>query len=265
MAFSNAKHEPRREEGGPPEQVEPSGRALGLPDGDWRSVLDRELSARLASFAAGIAHEARNQIFAVTATLDAFEARFSDATQTPPHFAVMRDDLQRLTALMHGLAEFGHPTAPALAFGHVGHALADALSAVRPSAERKMLLLSAQLDDPRATAWFDRERLKVAVRSLLEHAIRRSPEAEAIELTVTRADGEEGLITVSVADHGPALGPEHLERMFEPFFSPNRAARGLDLALAKRIVEQHGGSVRAANRHGSGLCLAILIPGSGNE
>jgi two-component system sensor histidine kinase HydH len=262
MAFSNAKREPRREEG-PTEQLEPSGGAVGLPDSDWRSVLDRELSAGLARFAAGIAHEARNQIFAVTATLDAFEARFSDATQTPPHFAVMRDDLQRLTALMHGLAEFGHPTAPALAFGHVGHALSDALSAARPSAERKKLVLSAQLDEPRATAWFDRERLSVAARSLLEHAIRRSPEAAAIELCVTRGDGEEGLVTVTVTDQGPALGPEQLDRVFEPFFSANRAARGLDLALAKRIVEQHGGGVRAANRDRTGLCLALVIPGSG--
>ena len=262
MAFSNAKREPRREEGSA-EQLEPSSGVAGLLESDWRSVLDRELSAALASFAAGIAHEARNQIFAVTATLDAFEARFSAAAQAPPHFAVMRDDLQRLTALMHGLAEFGHPTAPVLAFGHVGHALSDALAAVRPSAQRKKLVLSAQLDDPRATAWFDRERLSLAVRSLLEHAIRRSPEAEAIELCVTRGDGEEGLLTVSVADHGPALDAEHLERVFEPFFSPNRAARGLEVALAKRIVEQHGGSVRAANRGRAGLCLALLIPGSG--
>jgi signal transduction histidine kinase len=225
--------------------------------------MDRELSAALATFAAGVAHEARNQIFAVTATLDAFEARFSGPEQRPPHFGVMRDDLQRLTTLMRSLAEFGHPSAPVLAFGHVGDAAADALARARPSAERKKIELELTLRDERATAWFDRERLSLCLSSLLEHAIRRSPNASAIELSVARGPGEEGLVTVSIEDRGPTLATEHLERIFEPFFSPNRAARGLDLALAKRIAEQHGGSMHAKNRESSGMCLSLVVPGSG--
>ncbi len=230
---------------------------------DLRRAERAELSEALASFAAGIAHEARNQIFALTATLDAFEARFSNETETPPHFAVMRDELQRLTALMHGLAELGHPTAPVLALGHVRDALRDALSAARPSAERKQLELSTHLDDPRATAWFDRGRLSLALRYLLEHAIRRSPDGGTLELSITRGEGKDALITVAIEDRGPALVAEHLERIFEPFFLPNRAARGLELALAERIIEQHGGSARALSPPWpSGLCLSVLIPGS---
>jgi signal transduction histidine kinase len=257
---------PPRDHLGVPHPADPAGSGndgLGLESG-WRTVMDRELSAALGSFAAGVAHEARNQIFAVTATLDAFEARFPDAAQRPPHFGVMREDLQRLTTLMHSLAEFGHPSAPVLAFGHVRSAASDALAAVQPSAEKKNLALHCRLDDDRATAFFDRERLGVGLRSLLEHAIRRSPVGSSIELTAARGAGEEGLITVAIQDQGPALPPAHLERIFEPFFSPNRAVRGLDLALAKRIVEQHGGSVLASNRGKTGICLALLIPGSGS-
>jgi signal transduction histidine kinase len=258
MPSSNAPRDSASRESFP-DQLEPPNGALG----DWRTVVDREISTALAGFAAGVAHEARNQIFAVTATLDAFEARFSEAAERPPHLGVMREDLQRLTALMRSLAEFGQPSAPVLAFGHVGDAVSDALVAARPSAERKQLELVAKLGDPRATAFFDRTRLSLGLRSLIEHAIRRSPEASTIELSVTRGPGEEGLVTVAIEDQGPELERAHLDRIFEPFFSPNRAAKGLDLALAKRIVEQHGGSVQAKNRRGAGVLLALLIPGSG--
>jgi len=253
----------------PPRRSSGGGESLGehveanLPDADWRTVMDRELSAALASFAAGVAHEARNQIFAVTATLDAFEARFSGSEHRPPHFGVMRDDLQRLTTLMRSLAEFGHPSPPLLAFGDVSDAAADALARARPSAEHKRIELKSNFHDTRATAWFDRERLSLGIANLLEHAIRRSAEAAVVELSVARGAGEEGLVTVSIEDRGPTLAAEHLERIFEPFFSPNRAARGLDLALAKRIVEQHGGSMHARDRDGAGLCLALVLPGSG--
>jgi signal transduction histidine kinase len=262
MPSSNAPHNPPLAASGA-NSTEPANVALGLPESDWRTVVDRELSAALASFAAGVAHEARNQIFAVTATLDALEARFKESSERPPHFGVMREDLQRLTTLMHGLAEFGHPSAPVLAFGQIKAAALDALSATRPSAERKKVELHSELEDERATAWFDRERLSLALRNLLEHAVRRSPEAEPVKLTISRGDGEEGLVTVTIVDNGPALGSAHLERFFEPFFSPNRAARGLDLALAKRIIEQHGGSLRAQNRGALGLRLEVLVPGSG--
>src|SRR5450432_275291 len=262
MPSSNAPRDARPQAHSAPEPDSVSG-ALG-PESDWRTVMDRQLSAALGSFAAGVAHEARNQIFAVTATLDAFEARFPEAEERPPHLGVMRDDLQRLTTLMRDLAEFAHPSAPALAFGHVSGAISDAASAAQPSAERKHVALDCQLGDERATAFFDRQRLSLALKNLLEHAIRRSPEASTVELSVTRSAGEEGLLTVAVEDFGPALAPEHLERIFEPFFSPNRAVRGLDLALAKRIVEQHGGSVHAKNRGATGICLALLIPGSGS-
>jgi signal transduction histidine kinase len=260
MPSSNAPRDPRREES-PAREPDAGSGALGL-ESDWRAVMDRELSAALGSFAAGVAHEARNQIFAVTATLDAFEARFPDAAERPPHFNVMRDDLQRLTTLMRDLAEFGHPRAPVLAYGHVGSAVSDAVSAAQASAERKNVALDCQLGDERATAFFDRERLSLGLRNLLEHAIRRSPAASSVELTVTRGASEEGLLRIAVEDLGPTLIPEHLERIFEPFYAPNRAARGLELALAKRIVEQHGGSVHANNRGGAGICLTLLIPGS---
>jgi signal transduction histidine kinase len=175
----------------------------------------------------------------------------------------MREDLQRLTTLMRNLAEFGHPSAPVLAFGLVSDAITDALHRVGPSAEHKAIRLACEPGDARVTAFFDRGRFALALTNLLEHAIRRSPRSSSVEVRLARGAGEEGLVSIRIEDHGPALGPEHLERIFEPFFAPNRAARGLDLALAKRIVEQHGGTVHASSSGASGVRFTCVMPGSG--
>ena len=61
-------------------------------------------------------------------------------------------------------------------------------------------------------------------------------------------------------DEGPGIDPSHLDRIFEPYFSKRPDGVGLGLAMAKRIVEAHGGSIIAKNREGKGACFSIRLP-----
>jgi signal transduction histidine kinase len=78
---------------------------------------------------------------------------------------------------------------------------------------------------------------------------------------------EEGLVHVEVLDRGPGILEEHLGDIFEPFFRSNPAqnnvdGHGLGLAIAKRVVETHGGRITATNRSGGGLRVTITLPRS---
>ena len=100
-----------------------------------------------------------------------------------------------------------------------------------------------------------------AVENLVRNALRYSPEKSTVEVAM-RTQGERTLITVS--DHGPGMPPDEIERMFDPFVRGKNQATGngfgLGLAIAKRAVERHGGTLSAANRPEGGLVMTIDLP-----
>ena len=103
-------------------------------------------------------------------------------------------------------------------------------------------------------ARFDGRLLGRALRNLLENAVRANGSEGEVELRVGRENGEACL---SVSDRGPGVPAPELSRIFEPYFSTHDSGTGLGLPIAKRIVEEHGGTISACNRDGGGLTVRV--------
>jgi signal transduction histidine kinase len=101
-----------------------------------------------------------------------------------------------------------------------------------------------------------------AIENVVRNAVRHSPPGKRVSIAVHRNDNGQWLITVS--DEGSGVAPAELERIFEPFFrtqtAENHAGYGLGLAIARRVVQAHGGTVTAANREQGGLVVTIVLP-----
>ncbi len=100
-----------------------------------------------------------------------------------------------------------------------------------------------------------------AVENLIRNALRYAPPQSTVEV---RLAVEGARVRLTVADHGPGMPPEEISRMFDPFVRGKNQATGngfgLGLAIAKRAVERHGGTLTAANRAEGGLVMTILLP-----
>lgn len=105
------------------------------------------------------------------------------------------------------------------------------------------------------------EPLLRAFENVVRNAVKFTPAGTAVEVEAL-AGGL--LFELRVRDRGPGVVPEDLERIFEPFYRGENAARaegsGLGLTIARRAVESLGGSVRAANREGGGLEVDVRVP-----
>jgi len=126
------------------------------------------------------------------------------------------------------------------------------------ASEAAPVLLTAPEDVPR---WrLDRARLERVLVNLLDNARRASEPEGPVELSLS-AIGDRLLI--EVADRGEGIEPGDEERIFEPFHTRRAKGTGLGLALARRIVDGHGGTLSADNRPGGGAVFRVELPGGG--
>ncbi|MYM36698.1 HAMP domain-containing protein [Duganella sp. FT94W] len=106
------------------------------------------------------------------------------------------------------------------------------------------------------------ELLGRAIENVVRNAIKHSPEGGVVQLQVSMQPDARQLL-ISVLDRGPGVSPADLDTIFQPFYRASNASaegHGLGLAIAQHVIEAHGGSIKASNRAGGGLCVEMRLP-----
>jgi signal transduction histidine kinase len=221
-----------------------------------------ETMAEIGSIVAGVAHEVRNPLFSISATLDAFEARFRGAQGYDRYLDVLRGEIARLTTLMKELLEFGRPSRPDFTECRMEEVVEAAVAACAPLAGRKPVEVLWHGCEGLPPVLADRGRITQVLQNLIENGLHFSPPGGRVELAL-RTTEQEGApyVEITVKDSGPGFEPNDLSRMFEPFFTRRRGGTGLGLSIVKRFVYDHGGEVTAQNHPEGGAIVKVRLRG----
>jgi signal transduction histidine kinase len=107
----------------------------------------------------------------------------------------------------------------------------------------------------------DRHRLEQVLLNLLLNALRAMPEGGWVEIAGETIGSKDcAAARIAISDAGPGLPAGQREKIFEPGFSTRAGSLGLGLAVCRKIVAQHGGTLAAENRAGAGACFTIALP-----
>jgi two-component system sensor histidine kinase HydH len=106
----------------------------------------------------------------------------------------------------------------------------------------------------------DRERMALALRNLLQNAVQATPEGAApVELRIVGGAGGREVV-IEVRDHGPGLAADMAGQIFEPFVTTKTRGTGLGLTVARRIAEQHSGTLTGETHREGGAVFRLVVP-----
>jgi two-component system sensor histidine kinase HydH len=214
-----------------------------------RAVEQARHLASLGQMSAVLAHEIRNPLASLKGNAQLLAGSLPEGERPRAKADRVVDEAVRLEHLTNDLLAFARS-------GEIKVADADPAALLRAAATA---VGDARIRVDAAAAprsWpLDADRMHQVLVNLLENAAEMSD--GPIEAIVGR--GGAGL-RFTVRDHGPGLPAADLERLFEPFFSRRIRGTGLGLAVCKRLVELHGGTIVAANAAGGGAEFRIDLP-----
>ncbi|MBL8620119.1 MAG: HAMP domain-containing histidine kinase [Myxococcales bacterium] len=214
-----------------------------------RTVEQARHLANLGQMSAILAHEIRNPLASLKGNAQLLARALPEGERTRAKADRVVDEAVRLEHLTNDLLAFARS-------GEIRVAAADPVALLREAADAAAPGRVDLHDDDAPRAWpLDADRMRQVLVNLLENAAEMSD--GRIDATVTR--GASGLRFV-VRDHGPGLPDGDLARVFEPFFTRRTHGTGLGLAVCKRLVELHGGTLAATNPDGGGAAFTIDLP-----
>jgi len=226
------------------------------------SLRHSETMSAMGSLVAGVAHEVRNPLFSISATLDAFEARFGAKEEYARYVNVLRTELDRLNDLMSELLEYGRPSVWELAPGALQPVIAEAINVASSVAQKHgVRVVDDTIGIELPAVMLDRKGLVMVFKNLIVNAIQFSPHGSTVRVTAEVEEKEDqSFVRCEVRDEGPGFPLEDMGKIFEPFFTKRKGGTGLGLSIVQRIVDEQGGRVVASNGEEQGAIVAVMLP-----
>jgi signal transduction histidine kinase len=230
-------------------------------------TLEDELR-RKDEFIAMLAHELRNPLSALTTASRIF--KLEGATNADKQHAadIIGRQVQHVTRLVNDLLDVERIDHGKLQLDvqpvDLREVVTNTLELRRPDAERRQQSLTTQFAQDPVVVDADAVRLGQVVSNLIDNAVKYTPNAGHINVAVN-ADGREA--TIVVQDDGAGIPSERVNNIFEPFVQLSqsrnaaRGGMGLGLALVRRLIELHGGTVDVTSAgQGCGSTFAVHLP-----
>jgi signal transduction histidine kinase len=225
-----------------------------------RQLQDKHV-ASLEELSASIAHEIRNPITAAKSLVQQMGEDL-ESRENLDYARVALEELDRVERSISHLLRFARDEEIELRDLRVADVVDSALETFRDRLERDGVTVQRDLATEGALRG-DAEKLRRVLINLVGNALDALEEAGTPDPRIEVIAGENlagSEVWVRVRDNGPGIEPETLQKIFSPFYTSKEKGTGLGLALAKKVIDAHGGSLEAHSEPGAGADFLITFP-----
>jgi PAS domain S-box-containing protein len=224
-----------------------------------RRLQEQEKLAAIGGIAAGIAHEVKNPLFAISSGIQLLQEELVLDDEQRKTFEIIYRDVMRMDRLVRQLQLLSARPRLNRTIQPVAELIQAAITLNRGLLAEKSLEVSDSIARDLPDLVVDRDQLLQVLLNLVQNAIFASPPGARIDATAETGPDRASVI-IKVKDEGPGVPGDLAEKIFEPFFTTKASSAGMGLAISRRIALDHGGSLTEENHPEGGAVFVLELP-----
>ena len=221
--------------------------------------------ATAGQLAAGLAHEVRNPLAAISGCIELIK---EEGTVRPQLLDIVLREADRLKLVTGQFLDFAKPTPALQKRCNLGALVAEAASLLEKSCDSaRPVTFSIQRETEEIMAAGDPDQLKQVLWNLGLNAIQAMQMGGRLSFAVRREGTKNGhgWVAIELTDTGRGIPPEEVERIFDPFYTTRRGGTGLGLTITQKIIDNLGGRIEVISREGGGSTFRVLLKPASDE
>ncbi len=230
-------------------------------------VIHSERLATVGAVVARVSHEIRNPLTTIGGFARTLGAHPDDTDRVARNANIIVDEVEKLEALLKEMLDFTSPRPPALEPTDLNGLLGALATVHRDDLTERNVSLALELAPGLPRVLTDRNQMHRVFLNLWQNALQameESPVGHRNKLIVqTWPDG--ATVKIAFTDTGVGISPDVLPNIFTPFFTTKQRGTGLGLAVAKKIIDDHRGSIHVLSEQGAGTTIVVVLPVAGGR
>ena len=224
-------------------------------------VRETEKMAYIGQITASLSHEIRNPLSSVKMNLQILKQNISLGGNDQRRLDISVREVDRLEGILRELLDFAKPLSLKIQSAPVNKILSECVDLLEFKLQENKVALDLVLDESIPEIRVDCGKIEQTFINLLLNAIDACEQGGKIQITSQyESRNRHPRVEIIIDDNGSSIPENNLDEIFKPFFTTKTKGTGLGLATVKRIVEAHGGSVKAENRNRSGASFLVSLP-----
>lgn len=220
-----------------------------------------ERLSALGDLAAGVAHEIRNPLNAISITAQRLRSEFIPQKEKEEYHSFVKtilDEIKRLDNIINQFLGLAKSQRLELNLTNMNAFLDELMNLVEIEAKEKNILLTKQIEDLPEVK-IDPEEMKKALLNIMRNGVQATPPGKTFKVHGFKDDSQNQIV-IKVEDSGPGIPRENLSKIFQPYFSTKEKGTGLGLSITYRIISDHKGKIEVESKVGRGTVFTVKLP-----
>lgn len=224
-----------------------------------KELREKENLALIGEVVSSIAHSLSNPLNIISGNADYLLLNRNQSEAEYDELKTIVDETTRITKSLRGLLNFSRPLNVEKTRINLNQVAEEVISKSKYSFGKKVIGFKKNFDKVLPDIMADKAQIEEVISNIIINAIQAF--SETGEITVKTSSLNKG-VTIEITDNGPGIPKDNIEKIFRPFFSSKGYGKGtgLGLSIAKRIITEHGGSIKVRSQNGKGTSFTINLP-----
>ena len=228
-----------------------------------KQVQQAEKMAAIGEMAAGVAHEFRNPLAAISGSAEVLRQEIEQGSSGQRLLEIIIRECNRQEESISDFLLFSKPGRPEREWVPLDSLVRDVTMLLRQSKNWEDRFQTMVNIPPQLDCWADPQQLTQVMINLLGNSCQAmAGQGDTIRIDAEEFTTEDGQTRtrIRINDNGPGIAPDNLGKIFEPFFTTREKGTGLGLAIVRQIIASHNGAIKAQSRPGQDTTFEIVLP-----